>query len=368
MIDGDKLKIKREKIALNLGETSREKYSAWTGCYSHLVGNKIYYRLDNPSEVCYAIRDGDNFIKPTNNTVLINSLAIQNFRAFYDTNPKTPENERYKAIGGFHTNKHHANLVDCSISKSREDHPAPDPVWPNEKRILFSDDFHHPRHANGFYIFKSADGIKWELHHQVPVLSVFTDCGDSQLGSDTMPSIFYDHNIDKYVTYLRCNIKLGVRHVLRTQSKDLIKWSKPTLVTKEPGFNFSNENLYYMGAYPVPNTDKYVSFTHHFRNFILSPDGSKRKYTDKKTLVMLSEDGEHWQVLSSIFSQDPQSVKESGEKGCIKSMATHLGPPHVVSFEEEQDYYILYVLEGIQTPETKIVRYTIEKEELKSYF
>ena len=69
---------------------------------------------------------------------------------------------------------------------------------------------------------------------------------DPIVGCDTMPSIFYDDNIGEYVLYIRCNIRLGVRHVLYTKSKDLVNWDKPILINKEPSFDMDHENLYYL--------------------------------------------------------------------------------------------------------------------------
>jgi hypothetical protein len=359
------MKIERHEMILNLRETPREKNGTWTGVYSHVAGDKIYYRLDNPSAICYAKKKNDTFIKPNNNTVLINSLAIENFRVFVDTKPDIPEDEKYKAIGGYHTGKNHGLLKNCETSKAAKLFNVPSPCWPLEERLVFGDDFYHPYHANGYYIFKSPDGVRWSLYHDKPVLSNLTRCDTGILGSDNMPSIFYDKKIKEYITYLRSNEALGVRHVFYSRSKDLINWSTPKLITKNPEFDFKNENLYFMGAYPLSNNKGYIAFSHFFRNEILTPNGSHRKYFDKKTLVMKSQDGIHWEEVGSIFSQDAQSVKESRESGCVSSMATHMGPPHVVSFEEESDRYILYVLEGIQTPLTRLVKYTIDKEEIK---
>jgi hypothetical protein len=362
-----KTMIKRDKMTLNLRETAREKHEDWTGVYSHIVEDKIYYRLNGPPAICYAIREGDNYVKPQENTVMINSLAVDNFRVFLDKNPDTPAEEKYKAIGGVHVGKTHPALSDCTVSKQSVEIQKNCPVWPKVKRMIFKDDFFHPRHANGFYIFKSKNGIDWTLYHETPVLSAFTICEEKEqlLAGDSMPSIFYDCNIGEYVIYLRCNIKLGVRHVFYTKSKDLINWDAPRLISKNPVFDFEHENLYFMGAYPFPNSKKYISFAHHFKNEILSIDGSRRRYYDRKTKVMVSENGLHWEEVGLMFSDDKESWKvESGTRGCSDSFATHLGPPHVVSFREEGGLCALYVLEGIRNSDTKLVRYTIDKKEL----
>ena len=338
--------IKRDKEVLSFRETRREKKGILSGQYPHVVEDKIYWQLADPSEIAYAIKNENKYIKPIDNITLTNSLASQNFRVFFDTNPNTPDDEKYKAVGGYHVGRGHQGLIGCNISDSLETIKVDDHVWRGEFKELFKDDFYHPRHANGYYIFKSADGINWETHSDKPILSCFTECeGDFKLGSDCFPSIFYDHNINEYVLYVRSNIKLGVRHVLYTKSKDLINWDKPKLINKDPEFDMEHENLYYMGAFPLPNSNKYIAFTPHFRNDILSDDGSIRKYYDTKTLVMISDNGSDWKVIDKILD------KEYNE---------HMRQPHVVSFREENGKYILYVHEGYWTNHGKLVSYIIE--------
>ena len=342
------------------------------GCYPHIVKNKLYWQSRCEGQLAsieYANITGEAVDVPENNFALTKSLAAQNFRVFYDSNPNTPENERWKAIGGYHAGRGsikvknptksqiygsplHAELRGCRLSETSEIEVIQDVVWSEEMKLLFPDDYSHPRHANGFYIFKSPDGIKWDLFHPLPVFSTFTECETGYtVGSDNMPSIFYDHATEEYLTYLRCNIKLGVRNVLCSRSKDLITWSAPQLIKKSPKFDYEHENLYYMGAYPLANSSKYVSFTPHFKNDILTKDGSRRKYYDAKTLLMISDDGVQWDVVSEIF------LDQSGG---------HLNQPHVVSFEDDGDVYSLYVHEGFMSHQNRLVKYEVSKREFNS--
>jgi len=248
--------------------------------------------METPKEIHYAIWNGEKYRKPLYNNIIKKSLAAHNFSVFIDTNPNIPENERYKAVGGYHVGRasvetphelglHQATLYtelnDCPVSKNLEVVKFPDPVWPQYTKLLFKDDFYHPRHANGLYIFKSLDGIDWELYHDKPVVSVFTECKESNkklppefidahlwgkddiqgfynkrhkfmstkdvLAFDTFPSVFYDHNINEYVMYLRANLSLGVRHVMYTKSKDLVNWDSPKLIITDPPFDMSHGNF-----------------------------------------------------------------------------------------------------------------------------
>tara|TARA_R110000824_G_scaffold186539_1_gene367813 strand:- start:386 stop:1111 length:726 start_codon:yes stop_codon:yes gene_type:complete len=223
-----------------------------------------------------------------------------------------------------------------------------DNLWPEETRLSFNDDFYHPKHANGLYTFKSHNGIEWSLYHDKPVISSFT-YGENGIpvAGDSMPSIFFDSNINQYVVYLRCNIKIGVRHVFYSRSKDLIAWETPKLISKSPEFDFEHENLYYMCAHPL-STGKYIAFSPHFRNDVNPVNKNARRYYDGKTLVMVSDDGINWKVVDEIF---------------VRAATGHMTQPHVLSFVEEEDSYSIYVHEGFITHQNKLVKYTVDKKE-----
>jgi len=390
--------LKRDKVVLNFRETPREQRGTLGGQYPNVVKDKIYYQMEEPKEVHYAIQKENSYIKPESNVTIKKSLSAQNFSAFYDTNPNINEDERYKAVGGYHVgrsavenykqgieSKLYNHLNDCPISNDLEVVPHPDPVWPQYTRLLFKDDFHHPRHANGLYVFKSSDGIDWKEYHDLPVISSFDSCEENEenpnntgIGHDTLPSIFYDHNIDEYVMYIRANLSLGVRHVFYTHSKDLINWSKPSLIKIDPAFDLNHDNLYFMSAFPFGR--KYIAFPPYFKNSVVShvtgkekvfdkekrdwvwgdpggpvsaeKNGHQRNYWDAKTLVMISDDRLNWKVVDTILPSETRG---------------HMTFPHVVSFREEDDGYALYVHEEFMTFTNKLVRYTIDYEELEKY-
>jgi len=366
------LNFTRQQEVFDFKKTPDCPKSILYGCYPHIEGDKFYWqsRIPGKRTKIDCVVKGENGFEESGDihTCLSDSLAAQNFRVFIDTRPDAPEDERYKAIGGYHVGRGaikgnnitaeriarsplHQELIGCEISGDLEIVLLQDQVWPEETRLLFKDDFCHPRHANGFYIFKSPDGLRWDLYHDKPVISTFSGIEGFQMASDNMPSIFYDHNIDEYVAYLRCNIRLGVRHVFYTKSKDLINWDEPQLIKKDPKFDFEHENLYYMAAYPYPNSKKYIAFSPHFKNDILTKDGSQRRYYDTKTLVMVSDDRLNWRVVDEIFSDQSNG---------------HMTQRHVISFRKEGEVYGIYVHEGFLTKENKVVRYTVDKKELDS--
>ena len=345
------MRINEGKVVLNFKETPRENQGSLSGGYPHIVRDKVFWRLAHPKEIAYAVEKNGKYEKPTNNILLKNSLAAENFKVFYDTKPGIPEEERYKAVGGYHTGKH-PMLKDCSFSKGLNLTTYPNPVWSDEPKPLFDDDFFHPRHANGLYVFVSSDGINWKEYSQKPVLSVFRETLDEDgrilpkgtLGFDWMPSVFYDHNVERYVIYLRANISLGCRAVFYSYSDDLLSWTTPRLIKCDPEFDKQNkQNFYYPGIYPLGK--KYISFTPHFYNLIINPDGSDRLYLNECTKVMVSDNGTEWKVVDGIFK-----VK----------MNKHMYQPHVVTFREENGMHVIYTNEGWQTQNSRMIRYEVD--------
>jgi hypothetical protein len=137
--------LKRDKVVLNLREKDREQKGTLAGQYVHVVEDKIYYQMETPKEIHYAIESDDGYRKPHYNNIITKSLAAHNFSVFLDTNPDVPEDERYKAVGGYHVGRasietphelglHQASLYgelnDCEVSKDLAVLPIPDPVWP----------------------------------------------------------------------------------------------------------------------------------------------------------------------------------------------------------------------------------------------
>ena len=350
------MKIVKDKTIFDIKKNNRPQ-PKWGGQYPHVVDNKIYYELGNPNEVRYVKLVNDSITQPENNIVLQNSLATNNFKVFIDTNPNIPQTERYKAIGGYHVSRNHAELVGLMETQKAQQKWCFDPVWPKESKEVIKDDMFHPRHGNGLYVFTSPDGINWTEYYKGPIFSRFTQCADSKgkklpegtIGCDYMPSAFFDHNINEYIIYIRANIALGCRHVLYSKSKDLINWSTPQLISCDPAFDIENkQNFYYPAVYPLNN--KYIAFPPHFYNQILDEKTGTRSYHDQCTHVMISNDGFNWKKIDQIL--------ESQQKH-------HMEFPHVVSFSEDNDNYVLYVHEGFGTPDNKLVKYMIHKEELE---
>lgn len=76
---------------------------------------------------------------------------------------------------------------------------------------------------SGICMAYSADGIHWDPYSNNPVIE-----GES----DTTNCVFWDGDINKYVFYMRPRIYAGhwKRRIARSESEDLLHWSKPEMV------------------------------------------------------------------------------------------------------------------------------------------
>jgi hypothetical protein len=340
------MKMKLEKdnsFNFSFRENERELRGLLAGQYPHIVEDKLYYQMEEPKEVHYAVWENGKYNKPVNNITLKESVASHNFRVFLDTNPGVPDDEKYKAVGGNSVHKLYPEIVNCEFSETLEEFSLPHPFLTGESKIVFKDDYFHPKHANGLYVFVSPDGINWKSHDR-PIFSKFTEIDfiENSLGFDYMPSVVCTG--DGYRIYLRSNPKLGVRFVLTSYSPDLISWSKPKPIEVSPSFDMNKENFYYFNAYLL-DCGKYVAFAPHFMK-------ENDVHYDCYNSLLSSDDGVKWQVKNKIL--------KSGTAG-------HMTFPHIVSFREEEDQYAIYVHENFLTKNNKLSRYVVDLKEFMSY-
>ena len=288
--------------------------------------------------------------KPTN-IILMDGVSMHNFHVFIDLNPHCKKDEKWKAIGGYHIGPGYHKNCRCSNNKHKT-HEYYQSCWPKKKTLIFDDKFEHKCRGNGLYIYKSNNGIDWNLFHNKPVISMLTECKDLNHGSgphfDTMPSIFFDENIGKYVLYTRANIKLGCRHCVFSESDDLINWTIPKLIKINPKFDsnhpiYGGDNYYYLNAFQYPGTKKYIAFPSFFKNKILKPDGSKRAYFDECTSILISNDRENWKSVNKIF-------KYKNNKG-------HMTGPHILGFISDNKSFYFYVQEKFMTENNTLYMY-----------
>jgi hypothetical protein len=296
-----------------------------------------------------AKKNKDGKYTKCDDVVLGNSHAINNFRVIKNTSPLYRKYE-YIAIGGTHYKS-----ADCHSNKGIKDIVVPDPVWPKVKRVVMEDNFFHPMHANGMYLFLSENMRDWEYLNKRPIHSVLSECEDvpiGALGHDYMPSLVYNENTKEFLLYIRANLRLGVRHSMVAKSKDLVNWSNPKLIhLVDMNFDYEHDNFYYFEVLPYKNREyNFLSFVPYFRNDVLDNNGT-RKYYNEKNLIFKSVDGLSWEKHAEIVFNNRSSENPSG----------HMTFPHVLSALEKKDNVELFVHEKFLTLKNNMKIYNINK-------
>lgn len=181
---------------------------------------RMYYRGSHFDEAtrrsshrevtCYAeSRDGIHWTRPElglfefdrsrRNNIVWDGVGTHNFTPFKDTNPSCPPDARYKALG--------------------------------------SGD---GRYKHGLYAFQSADGIRWRLMHEEPVIT--------KGAFDSQNLAFWDEFRGQYVDFHR-QFRQGVRDIMTCTSPDFLRWTEPVFL-EYPGA--PQEHLYTNAIRPYP--------------------------------------------------------------------------------------------------------------------
>ena len=163
----------------------------YRGSDMDLTGDKLRYTHD--AVICYAqSSDGISWTKPKlglfefegskENSIVWKGKGSHNFAPIKDANPDCPPEAKYKALGGL----------------------------PGE---------------GGLFAFKSADGIRWSLLSQQPVIT--------KGAFDSQNLAFWDTVRGEYRAYFRV-FREG-RDVKTATSKDFLQWTEPTLLNYTDG-------------------------------------------------------------------------------------------------------------------------------------
>ena len=196
----------------------------WEGIYSGYItvlrdGDRfrMYYRglpeakhaLDAEVTCTADSKDGIHWTRPDvglfelrgtkkNNVVLARHRACHNLAPFLDTNPDTPPQRRYKALGG--------------------------------------------TGRPGLIAFASPDGLRWKQLQKEPVIT------KGAFDSQNVP--FWSQAERRYVCYFRV-FRGGKRWIARATSKDFLHWSQPvdlTLDGKPRQHLYTNQTVPYFRA------------------------------------------------------------------------------------------------------------------------
>jgi hypothetical protein len=197
------------------------KYQA----YYRGTGKPVVIKDGGDNEVvCYAeSTDGVHWTKPeltffprdgqaATNIILANAAPdAHNFSPALDRKPGVPDEQRYKALAGYH--------------------------------------------KTGLHAYVSPDGIHWKRLLDKPVITKedagFVEGKGTGIVFDSQNVVFWSDLESKYVCFYR-SYKDGIRRISRVESSDFVTWAKPTLMEyrREDGSSAPVEHLYTSQTHP----------------------------------------------------------------------------------------------------------------------
>ncbi len=286
-----------------------------TSCYHTVFQDgplyRMYYRGHHASKydknegpehqefICYAeSKDGIHWVKPKlgivefngskeNNIVWAGPHGTHNFAPFKDANPNAKPDEKYKATG---TGK------------------------------------------GGQFIFKSPDGIHWQLMHDQPVIT--------EGAFDSLNIAYYDTVRKRYVDFHR-DFRHGIRDIKTATSDDFFSWSDPDWISYPDA---PAEHLYTNGITP------YFRAPHIFiglpKRFVPGPNPAKHGYGGvSDALFMSSRDGVNFRrwsdaiVRPGLRSSRWVNRNNMPAWGIVETKSNQPGTPNEVSIYTTEDYY-----------------------------
>ena len=284
---------------------------------------RMYYRgahydvatktTTHPEYVCYAESDdGRAWIKPelglvefdgsTANNIVWDGIGSHNFAPFLDANPNAAPEAKHKALASG---------------------------------------------EGGLYAFRSADGVRWELMDDAPVIT--EGAFDSQnLG-------FWDAERGRYVDFHR-GFRDGVRDIMTTTSHDFLNWEDPEWLDwgdTPPEHLYTNAVIAYARA-----PHMFIGFPKRYVPGRVAVEHPYPGVSD--TVLMTSRDGTHWRRWRGAFIR-PGPMPERWVNrnnmtawGVVTTTADHPSLPDELS---------LYVSEGYYTGnDCRMRRYTLRQD------
>lgn len=212
---------------------------------------------------CYAeSTDGVVWTKPAlglfefngskQNNIVLDGLGTHCFTPFKDENPTCPPEARYKAV-------------------SRGSHER-----------------------QGLYLFQSADGIRWSLISDDPVIT------DGRFDSQNLA--FWDAPNGQYVTFFR-DFRNGLRDIKTATSKDFLRWTKPKYLEYTGA---SREHLY---TNAIRNYPRAPHIKLGFPTRLLPDQGNRTEPT-----LMASRDGERFFRWSDALIPEDAPEDRAGNR------------------------------------------------------
>lgn len=302
--------------------------------------------------------DGINFDE-TEHVIIKKSGVSHNFYPFYGK-----DNKLY-AIGGVDSWKHEKKWREVEhyqdflvMFKERfgQEYTRDEARFENFKKVISAKK--HLDHTSGLYLFQSTDGVKWEIMNDgQPIVttrhpgyfSALHHWGDHASSSEFDSHLSCVWDGEKYILYVRKNIRWGIRFIQYTTSKDLINWA-PYQELKLDKFDRTIENYYS----PVV-----MNYQNNF--FGLIPFFYEKNNTYGSIKFIGSQDGENFNIIKDILEGEIILLK-----GKPKTRMQFVNG--YVENGSKLYFYIHHNYLGVDSRKpVKVIRYEIDKKDMEKY-
>jgi len=309
----------RREIVLTTDQPWEGIFSAYFTIFQDGPRYRLYYRGSGPvgdssdqQVTCYAESDdGIHFDRPNlglveyngseDNNIVVKGIASHNFAPFFDANPATKPEERYKALAGT---------------------------------------------ANNLQAFVSADGLRWKKLQAEPVIK--------KGAFDSLNLAFWDTVAGRYRAYSRYFDRgqfQGYRAIQRCESQDFVHWTDPQ--PNRYAERAPKEHFYTNATVPCPGAP------HHLLSFPMRFMPQRKKVVDMKepgvsdAIFMSSRDGENW---------DRRFLEAWLRPGRDQHNWTHRSNmPAWGIVQTSPDEFSIYVSEHYGWPDNRLRRVTVRR-------
>ena len=211
-------------------------------------------------------------------------------------------------------------------------------------------------HSDGLYLFKSDDYINFKQISEKPIITTFHPGFNSALvwGKSTEfdghLSCVWNKARQKYILYLRNNVRQGCRYIQWCESVDMLTWSGCKNISIR-GFNVETDNYYSPVIFKNPFGKNYIGTIPYFN---VNEDSSIR--------IITSDDGINFTVKDDWFRE-----RIAMFKGAPKNRK-HFANGIIVKGNEVNIYIYENYLGCEKRKPVQIVRYSISENNFREYF
>ena len=268
---------------------------------------------------------------PVNNIINDEGWLFDNLFVFYDTNPKCPENERYKGIYG---------------------------EW-----------------STGLFAYKSADGLHFDWHGGVEIMN------GKETGCyfDSLNTVYFNNDIGKYVAFVRGfhvgednyppdpDVPDAKRDIRISYSEDFVHWTYPERLEYNDSYDYQLYTNAVSRYYRAPHLwlatpTRYNARGEWSDNFEKLPNPEERRHRGRGTSVtdcifMSSRDCEKWYRFSEGFiTPGPEQFRNWLYGDCYPCIGVVETPNEI---EGADPYLSLYCKEDHEGEPIKLYRYSL---------